>query len=165
MDKNIREAIERSLGELKNMQGKVEEFIDELPDDTQEIKRTTKGILDQLGGVLSNAVEQAGNHAEEAQLQAHLGIMEAKDKLDASKGVIDDVVAKSVEESEKILDEVELKKHLAMMEAKDFWEERGSKLAEEFQASTSTMQDVATKAATELSDVFSKWNEQIKKRQ
>jgi hypothetical protein len=53
---------------------------------------------------------------------------------------------------------------LAMMEAKEFWEERGSKFAEEFQASASTMQEAATKAASDLSGVLNEWNEQFKSR-
>jgi len=164
MENSIRDAINLSLKELKNVQGKVEEFIDDLPDDTSEIKKTTKEVLGQLNGLLNKAVEQAGDKAEEAQLQAHLGIMEAKDKLDASKIVLDDVLGKSAEASEKFLDEAELKQHLAMMEAKEFWEERGSKFAEEFQASASTMQEAAEKAASEFSGVLTEWSEQFKTR-
>jgi ElaB/YqjD/DUF883 family membrane-anchored ribosome-binding protein len=164
MENSIRDAISRSLKELKNVQDRVEEFIDDLPDDTDEIKKTTKSLLGQINSVLNKAVEQAGDKAEEAQLQAHLGIMEAKDKLDASKIILDDVLGKSAEASEKFLDETELKRHLAMMEAKEFWEERGSKFAEEFQASASTMQEAATKAASDLSGVLNDWNEQFKSR-
>lgn len=164
MENSIRDAINRSLAELKNVQGRVEDFIDELPEETEEIKKTTKSVLEQLSGVLSKAVEQAGDKAEEAQLQAHLGVMEAKDKLQASKVVLDDVLGQSAETSEKFLDEAELKKHLAMMEAKEFWEERGSKLAAEFQASASTMKDAAEKAASEFSGVLNELNEQFKSR-
>lgn len=164
METRIRDAIDESIKELKNMQDKVEDFIDDLPDDTQEIKRATKTALDHLGTVLTKVVDQAGNTAEEAQLQAHLGVMEAKDKLDASKVVLDDVLARSAEESKKILDEVTLKQHLAKMEAKDFWDERGSKLAEEFQSSATVMQEQAEQAASELSSVFTQLSEQFKSR-
>jgi len=164
MENSIRDAIARSLKELQNVQGKVENFIDELPDDTLEVKKTTKSVLDQLSGVLNNVAEQAGDKAEEAQLQAHLGVMEAKDKLDATKEVIDEVLGNSAKASEKFLDEAELKRHLTMMEAKEFWEERGSKLAEEFQASASSMQDIAAKAADEFNGVLKEWNEQFKSR-
>lgn len=164
MENSIRDAINRSLAELKNVQERVEEFIDDLPEETAEIKKTTKSVLEQLSSVLNKAVEQAGDKAEEAQLQAHLGVMEAKDKLQASKIVLDDVLGKTAETSEKFLDEAELKKHLALMEAKEFWEERGSKLASEFQASASTMKDAAEKAASDLSSVLNELNEQFKSR-
>lgn len=164
MENNIRDAINRSLKELKDVQDKVEQYIDDLPDDTDEIKKTTKGVLAQLNKVLNKAVDQAGDKAEEAQLQAHLGIMEAKEKLESSRIVLDDVLGKSAGASEKFLDEAELKKHLAMMEAKDFWDERGSKFAEEFKSSASSLQEAATKAASDLSGVLNDWNEQFKSR-
>jgi len=163
MEKNIREAIDRSLKELKNMQAKVDSYIDGLPDDTADIKGATKNALAQINGLLNKAVEQAGDKAEEAPLQAHLGLMEAQDKLESSRAVFEDLVSRSSDESKKLLDEVELKRHLAMMEAKDFWEERGSKLAEEFQASAVTMQSLAEKAMGDMHTAFSQWNEQFKK--
>lgn len=157
--KKIREAIDRSLEELKSIQDKVDEFIDDLPDDTHEIKKTAKSTLAQISSLLNKAVEQAGDQAEEAQLQAHLGVMEAREKLDASKVVLDDYIARSSEESKKILDEVELKQHLAMMEARDFWEKRGKKMAEEFKESASNMQSVAERAVNDLQSAFSQWND------
>lgn len=165
MDKKIRDAIDRSLHELKDIQDKVDDFIDDLPDDVNEIKSTTKNALHRINELLSKAAEQAGDHAEEAQLQAHLGLMEAQDKLEASKVVVDDYVARASKESRTLLDEVELKHHLAMMEAKDFWEKRGPELTEEFRQSASDMQNLAEKAVDELQTVFSRWNEQFKKGQ
>lgn len=164
MDKNIRDAIDLSLKELKNMQDKVGDFLDSLPDDTDEIKATSKNALGQIKSLLNNAVEKAGDKTEEAQLQAHLGVMEAKDKLEASRAVFDDFLATTGEESRKLMDEVQLKKHLAAMEARDFWEERGSKLTEEFQASTETMKNFAQKAIGDMHSAFSKWNEQFNKK-
>lgn len=162
MDKKIRDAIERSLEELKEIQGKVDEFIDDLPDDTHEIKRSTKDALGQINKLLNNAVKQAGEQAEEAQLQAHLGLMEAQEKLNASRVVVDDYMARASSESKTLLDEIELKQHLAMMEAKDFWETRGAKMAEEFQSSASSMQAMAEKAVGDMQKAFSQWNDLFK---
>lgn len=158
MDSKIREAIDRSLEELKSIQDKIDDFVDDLPDDTHEIKKTAKSTLKNINSLLNKAMEQAGNQAEEAQLQANLGVMEAREKLEASKIVLDDYIARSSEESKKLLDEVELKQHLAMMEAKDFWETRGSKMAEEFKESASSMQSIAEKAVGELQNAFVQWN-------
>ncbi|NND92976.1 MAG: hypothetical protein HKN42_19115 [Granulosicoccus sp.] len=162
MEKKIRDAIDRSLEELKTIQDKVDEFIDDIPDDTKEIKQTARNALRQINELLSKAMQKAGDQADEAQLQAHLGLMEAQDKLEASKAVVDDYIARTSDESKKLLDEVELKQHLAMMEARDFWETRGSKLAEEFQASAATMQSIAEKAMGEMQTAFERWNEQFK---
>jgi ElaB/YqjD/DUF883 family membrane-anchored ribosome-binding protein len=162
MNKKFRDAIDRSLEELKVIQDKVDDFIDDLPDDTKDIKHTARNALSQINTLLSKAMQQAGDKADEAQLQAHLGLMEAQDKLEASRAVVDDYIARTSEESKKLLDEVELKQHLAMMEARDFWETRGSKLAEEFKESAATMQSVAEKALGEMQTAFERWNEQFK---
>ena len=163
MDPKIRDAIDRSLEQLKQVQGKVDEFIDDLPDDTSEIKNTAKSALSQISELLSTSMKQAGETAEEAQLQAHLGLMEAQDKLDASRDVVDDFIARGSRESKKLLDELELKQKLAMMEAMDFWEQRGPELTEEFKASTSNMQSIVEKAAVEMQNAFTQWNDTFKK--
>lgn len=157
MDSKIKEAIDKSLEQLESIQEKVDDFIDDLPDDTHEIKATAKKTLSQINALLNNAVEKAGEQAEEAQLQAHLGVMEAQEKLEASKDVVDDYMARSGEESQRLLDEVQLKQKLAIMEARDFWEERGSKMAEEFKESAVSMQSVAEKAADDLQNMFTQF--------
>ncbi|MFK7891773.1 MAG: hypothetical protein AB8B63_13235 [Granulosicoccus sp.] len=159
MEAKFRDIIDRSLKELESIQEKVDDLIDDLPDDTHEIKKTAKKTLDQINSLLNKSMEQAGEKADEAQLQAHLGIMEAREKLEASKVVVDDYIARSGDESKKLLDEIELKQQLAMMEAKDFWETRGSKMAEEFMESAMTMQSVAEKAVGELQSAFAQWND------
>lgn len=159
MNSSMKEAIDKSLKELESIQSKVDDFIDDLPDDTHEIKSTAKRALGQINELLNKAVAQAGEQAEEAQLQAHLGVMEAQEKLEASKVVVDDYLSRTGEESKRLLDEVQLKQNLAMMEAKDFWETKGKKMAEEFQESAVNMQSVAEKAAVELQSMFSQFND------
>ncbi|MFK7861129.1 MAG: hypothetical protein AB8B64_20095 [Granulosicoccus sp.] len=159
MDSKIKEAIDKSLEQLEAIQGKVDDFIDDFPDDTQEIKATAKKTLKQINSLLNKAVEHAGSSAEEAQLQAHLGVMEAQEKLEASKAVVDDYISRGSEESKRLLDEAQLKQNLAMMEARDFWEERGSKMAEEFKESAAGMQSAAEKAVDDLQNMFSQFND------
>lgn len=162
MEKKIRDAVDRSLEELKSIQDKMEGFIDDLPDDGQEIKKTTKKALGQINELLSTAMRKGADQADEAQLQAHLGLMEAQEKLEASRAVVDDYVARATEESKQFLDEAELKRHLAIMEAQDFWEKRGANLAEEFRASAATMQSFAEKAMGDMQKAFETWNGKFK---
>lgn len=159
MDSKIKEAIDNSLEQLEEIQNKVDDFIDELPDDTHEIKATARKTLNQISALLNTAFEKAGEQAEEAQLQAHLGVMEAQEKLEASRDVVDDYLSRSGEESRRLLDEVQLKQKLAVMEARDFWEQRGSKMAEEFKESAVSMQSVAEKAADDLQTMFSQFHD------
>ncbi len=159
MSNSIKDAIDKSLKELESVQAKVENFIEDLPDDTHEIKATAKRTLGQINELLNKAMSQAGESAEEAQLQAHLGVMEAQEKLEASKVVVDDYLARSGEESKRLLDEVQLKQNLAMMEARDFWETKGKKMAEEFQESAESLQSVAETAVGDLQAMFSQFND------
>lgn len=159
MESKIKEAIDKSLEQLEAIQGKVDEFIDDIPDDTHEIKATAQKTLKQINELLNKAVAQAGDQAEEAQLQAHLGVMEAQEKLEASKVVVDDYLSRTGEESKRLLDEVQLKQNLAMMEARDFWEQRGSKMAEEFKESAAGMQSVAEKAVEDMQGMFKQFND------
>ncbi len=162
MEKKIRDAVDRSLEELKSIQDKVDDFIDDLPDDGKEIKQTAKKALAQINELLSTSMRKAGDQADEAQLQAHLGLMEAQEKLEASRAVVDDYVARATKESKTFLDEAEVKRHLAIMEAQDFWEKRGSHLAEEFKASATTMQSLAERAMEDMQSAFERWNNQFK---
>lgn len=159
MDSKIKEAIDKSLEQLEAIQEKVDDFIDDIPDDTHEIKATAQKTLKQINALLNKAVAQAGDQAEEAQLQAHLGVMEAQEKLEASKVVVDDYISRTGEESKRLLDEVQLKQNLAMMEARDFWEQRGSKMAEEFKESAVSMQSAAEKAVDEMQNMFAQFND------
>ena len=97
--------------------------------------------------------------AEEAQLQAHLGVKEAQEKLEASRLVVDDYLSRTGETSKRLLDEAQLKQQLAMMEARDFWEERGPKMAEEFKESAASFQSVAEKAVDDLQKAFLQFND------
>ena len=164
MDAKFKEAIDRSLEELKSIQDKVDDFIDDLPDDTHEIKKTAKTTLAKINELLNDALNQTGEQMDEAQVQAHLGVMEAKEKLEACKVVVDDYIARTSDESKKLLDEIELKQNLAMMEARDFWEKRGSSMAEEFKESALNMQSVAERAVGDLQNAFERWNETFNNR-
>ncbi len=159
MSNSIKDAIDKSLKELESIQAKVDDFIEDLPDDTHEIKATAKRTLSQINELLNKAMSQAGEKADEAQLQAHLGVMEAQEKLEASKVVVDDYMARTGEESKKLLDEAQLKQKLAMMEARDFWETKGKKMAEEFQESAESLQSVAENAVGDLQAMFAQFND------
>lgn len=84
--------------------------------------------------------------------------MEAREKLEVSREVIESYVAKTSGKSESLMDELELKAHLARMEAEDIWSERGQELSILFTESRETMTDLVGKAANELQEQFSKWH-------
>jgi ElaB/YqjD/DUF883 family membrane-anchored ribosome-binding protein len=160
MDERIRNAMKHSLSELRGIQEKVDDFMDELPPEVQNIRGRAQKALRKIRDRLDDSLEQAGINTEEAELQAHLGLMEAQDKLESSREVLDKLVEQGKERSKTLIDEAELQGNLAMMEAQDFWETRGKDLAADFMKSAETMQTKAMKAANDLQDQLKHWNDE-----
>jgi len=158
MDDKIKDTIKRSLKELDELEDKFEGWIDDLPDDTDELRSSVKSAMKKMHAKLTDSVGHGGKLSEEAELQAALGLMEARDKLDASKEVLDNYLECATEKSKTLMDQVELKSKLAKMEAEDFWEERGPAIKEEFKQSSESMLKVAESTADEIQKQLSKWN-------
>jgi len=117
-----------------------------------------KSVMKKMHGKLTESVGHGGKLSEEAELQAHLGLMEARDKLDTSKEVFDNYLESATEQSKALMGQIELKSKLAKMEAEDFWEERGPAIKEEFKQSSESMLKVAETTADEIQKQLSKWN-------
>lgn len=158
MDDKLKDAIKRSLKELDKLEDKLEDWVDDLPDDTDELRATMKSVMKKVHGKLSESVGHGGKLSDEAELQAHLGLMEARDKLDASKEVVDNYLESATEQSKTLMGQIELKSKLAKMEAEDFWEERGPQIKEEFKQSSESMLKIAESTADEIQKQLSKWN-------
>jgi len=162
MDDKIKAAIKRSLEELDELDDKLEDWVDDLPDDTDELRATMKSTMTKIRSKLSDSIGHGGKLSDEAELQAHLGLMEARDKLDTSKEVVDNYLESATEQSKTLMDQVELKSRLAKMEAEDFWEERGPAIKEEFKQSSEAMIKMAESTADEIQKQIGKWNALLK---
>ena len=159
MEEQIKAAVRRSLDELREMQAKFDALVDDLPKEAKEIRDRAEAALKAIRTKLDEALQKAGENTQEAQLQAHLGLMEAHDRLDGSRRLIDDHLRQLSERSKTAFDEAELKRHLAMMEAQDFWETRGKHFAAEFERSRDMMMSFTTRAVSDLQVTFENWNE------
>ena len=158
MEEQIKSAIRASMKEIEEVQRKFDEMVDELPEQSAAVRERTRESLTRIRTRLDEAMKEAGDDAQEAQVQAHLGLMEAQDRLEASKKVMDDYLGQWKDRSKTMMDEAQLKAHLATMEAQDFWERRGQHLVEEFRQSSKSMQSLAAMAVDELQEQFGRWN-------
>jgi len=158
MDEHIKKAIDDSMTEIGKVQQRFDELVKDLPEQTREVRERTSATLETIRAKLEQAMKDAQGEAGEAQVKAHLGLMEAQDRLEASRKVIDEHLAQFQDRSKTAMDEMQLKAHLASMEAQDFWERRGKHLAEEFRQSQKSMQSLAGMAVTELQEQFGRWN-------
>jgi len=162
MDDKLKEAVKRSMKELAALEDKMEDWVDDLPDDTDELRASIKRAVGKIHSKLNESIGHGGKLSDEAELQAHLGLMQARDKLEASKDVVDNYLESATGKSKTLMQELELKAKLAKMEAEDFWEERGPKLKDEFNQSSETMLKVAGSTVDEIQKQFSKWNDMLK---
>ncbi len=158
MDEKIKAAIQQSMKEIEEIQKNFDELVEELPEHARTVKDKTRETLATIRSKLDTAMSEAQDDAQEAQLQAHLGVMEAQDRLEASRKVVDEYLGQWQDKSKTFMDEATLKAHLATMEAQDFWERRGQHLMEEFKQSQKSMQSLATMAVGELQEQFGRWN-------
>jgi len=164
MEDKLKNIIKQSMSELEKLEDKFEDWVDDLPEDTDEVRSAMKKVMKTVNGKLSESIGHGGKLSEEAELQAHLGLMEARDKLDTSKDVFDNYLESATEKSKTLMGEVELKAKLAAMEAEDFWEERGPGIKEEFKKSSETMTELAQTTASEIQKQVSRWNELLNKK-
>ncbi len=162
MEEQIKAAIRSSMKEIEDVQRKFDAMVDataeQWPEQTAAVRERTRDTLSKIRTKLDESMRQAGEEAQEAQLQAHLGLMEAQDRLEASRKLVDGYLEQWKDRSKTTMDEAQVKAHLATMEAQDFWERRGQHLAAEFRQSGKSMQSLAAMAASELQEQFGRWN-------
>ncbi len=162
MENQIKAAMKKAMESLEEMQDKLEDLAEDIPEEAEEIRKRAEKSMHRITALLKDSAEKAEAGTREAQLQAHLGLMEAHDKLDASRVVFNDQLAQTVDKTKSMLDEAELQRHLAVMEAEDFWEKRGKHIAQEFEKSQAVMLSMASKATEEMQDQFSRWSNWLK---
>ena len=158
MDEQLKQTLKRSLEELAQMQDRFDHWLQELPEESAEFRTRTRELLDQLSGKLDESLQQGEKLSQEAQLQAHLGLMEAKERFEASRKVFDDITDDATERSGKLFEELGERAEEARREAKEFWQQRGPELTDEFKRSSEAMVDVAQSAADLMQEQFSKWS-------
>jgi len=157
MDDTIKDAIKTARHSLDKLDDLFESLLDELPEQAQDAQKRSRVVLKKIREELNNAADKAEVGVEEAELQAHLGVMEAKDRIEATRPVVEEYLKNAAETSKTIMDEAELKAKLAAMEAEDFWETRGKDMSEEFKQSAEQMASIASDAATDLQSRLERW--------
>ncbi|PID63990.1 MAG: hypothetical protein CSB44_00540 [Gammaproteobacteria bacterium] len=165
IEDDIKKGIENTYDELMKMQKRFMDAFSDLPEDVEEARKASVDSFEQIRKVLDNAMEKAGSQAKEAQLQAHLGLMEAQDQMEKSRAVFDEFAKKATDDSRSWFDEFELKAHLGMMEAKEFWDKRGDELSNEFRNSAERMQEMTASALDDLQKSFANWNKAFQNQQ
>ena len=158
MEKEFKEIIEESKKSL----GKIEKDIEERSEDfTEEVSEFWVDLKKHLSTV-EGKLKDAYNHFEDqAELKGHLGMMEARDRLEILKEATHEFTYKVSTNAQEELDIATLKAHLAKMESEDIWAEKQKELLHLYSESKVEAEKQAIEAAKELNNIVFKLTEII----
>ncbi len=151
MEKEFKEIIEESKKSLEKAEKKIEALSEDFTEEAGEfwidLKKRFTGVNDKL----KDAYTDFENKAE---LKGHLGMMEARDKLEQVKESAEEFTKKVSSQAQVELDIAALKAHLAKMESEDIWEEKQKKLSHMYDDSKVEVEKLAKKAGKEINEIF-----------
>ena len=124
MEKEFKKRLEEAGDAIEELEDKIEDFTEDFADDMVQLWADVKTNFSGVKEKLKTAVKDLDEKGDEAQLQAHLAAMEARERMQAARESLEEFTHKVSLKSQAELDTVRLRAHLAEMEAEDFWEEK-----------------------------------------
>jgi hypothetical protein len=156
MEKELKEIIENSKRSLEQAEEKIEDLSEDFTEEAEEfwddLKKRFSGVNDKL----KDAYENLESNAE---LQGHLAMMEAYDKVEQLKKSAEKFAFQASKKTETEFDIAALKAELAKMDAEDKWEETSKELSQQYEKSKIEVESLAKKAGKEINDIFLKLTE------
>ena len=158
MEKEFKEIIK----ETKESLGKIEKSIEERSEGfTEEVSEFWDDLKKHLSALEGKLKEAYINFEDQAELKGHLGMMEARDRIENLKEVTHEFTYKISTNAQEELDIANLKAHLAKMESEDIWAEKQKELLHIYSDSKIEAEKLAIKAAKELNNIVFKLTEII----
>lgn len=154
MEKKFQETLAETSELIDKLENKIEGFTEDFTEDASELWADVKQNLTQVSEKLKTAAKDLDDKTDEAELQAHLGTMEAHERFAGIKDTVDKFTQEVSAKTKTGLDTVELRAHLAKMEAKDFWQDNGDTITQEFNESSEKVKNLTLEAASEIKDYF-----------
>lgn len=162
MDKNYKESIDKSTEAMNTLEAKIEGVASDFSQTATNLWGSFKENFADINTKLQDASENFSKVGDEATLQAHLGAMEARDKLETIKDDIEVFTQKVAEDAKVSFDEATLQAYLGKMEAEDFWEKKGPGIKEDFKESAQKVESLAVEAIDEITTFFTKLTNDFK---
>ncbi|HEY9189801.1 MAG TPA: hypothetical protein VIM88_02950 [Sulfurovum sp.] len=156
MKKEFKALISESQKSLEKAEEKIESFSEDLSEDATVFWLDLKKRLSRVKGKLEDAYD---HFEEEAELKAHLGVMEARDQIEKLKGTMDNFTHKVSNGLQEELDIAALRAHLAKMESEDLWSEKQKDLTQMYDRSKDEVQKLAKRSLEEMNQLFLKLTE------
>lgn len=153
MEKEFKKIIDDSKKSLEDAQNKIEDLSEDFTDEAKEFWHDLKKNF----AVVNDKLKVAYTDFEEkAELKGHLGMMEAREKLEEVKESAEKFAFQVSKKTQEELDIAALKASLAKMESRDLLEERSKELTHLYATSKIEAEKVAKKAGQEINDLFLK---------
>lgn len=154
MENEFKEMIEKSKKSLEAVEEKIEDLSEEFAEDVSEFWGNLKGHFAKVNDKLKDAYEELDSG--ETKLQAHLSMMEARDRLEKVRKSAEDFTITASNKTKEEFSMASLQAHLAKMEAEDKWEEAKKELTDQYHASKGDVEALSKKAVHEINEVFEK---------
>lgn len=164
MENEFKKTLDNTSEAIEKLEDKIEDYSQSFAEDASELWVDLKKNLLGLKAKLKTASTDLEQEGDKAQLQAHLGTMEAHDRFAGVKETIEEFTEKVSAKAQTELDTVKLRAYLAKMEAKDFWEDNGETLTQEFSESSDKVKNLTLEAASEIKDYFIKLTSTLSKK-
>ena len=156
MEKEFKELIEESKRSLEKAEKKIDELSEDFTEEASEFWDDLKKHFAVVNDKMKSAYD---NFEADAELQGHLGMMEAREKLEQVKESAEKFAFQASKKTQEELDIAALKASLAKMESEDLWEEKSKELSHLYATSKVEAEKVAKKAGREINDIFVKLTE------
>ncbi|WP_295419845.1 hypothetical protein [Sulfurovum sp.] len=153
MQKELKEIIEASKESLEKAENKIEALSEDFTEEASEFWSELKQRFTKVNDKLNDAYREFD---EESELQAHLSMMEARDRLEKLKESAENFALQASNKTKQELDIAALKAHLAKMEAEDTWEKTSKELSHTYAVSKVEAERLAKKAGQEINEIFLK---------
>ena len=159
MEKEFKNLIKKSKESLESTEKKIDELSADFSEEVSEFWDNLKGHFSKVNDKLKEAYDEF--ESGEAKLNAHLSMMEARDKLEKVKKSAENFALTASKKTKEEFSMASLKKHLAQMEAEDKWEETKKDLSRTYSESKSDVEKLAKKAGHEISEIFEKISKMV----
>ncbi len=154
MEKEFKEIIAESKKSLASAEKKIEELSADFSEEVSEFWGDLKSHFSKVNDKLQDAYHEVDSG--ETKLQAHLSMMEARDKLEKIKKSAEEFTTSASKKTQEEYSMISLKAHLAKMEAEDKWEETKKELSHTYEDSKDEVEKLAHKAGKEINEIFRK---------
>ena len=158
MEYEFKKIIEQAKESLEKAEDKIEDMSKEFSEDLNEFWGDLKKRFAQVNHKLKDAYNEFEG---ESTLQAHLSMMEARDKVEILKKSAENFAITASKKTKEEFSMATLKAHLAKMEAEDTWEVSKKQLSHTYGQSKVEVEKLAKKAGKEINEIFVKLTEMV----